>query len=194
MQPSKAWTIKEPQISARGAKSCTILNSLSDKVIFNLGIAEQPTRSPFGATSFGDEEAVRKTIEFDLDETQELSFTLFDNWAINYLKEHSEQIFKKQMSREEVVNVYKSPVSKKADYKGHLRCKIRTQGQYAARCWNTKGERIDMPHDLRNIPLCPRIHASHLWMMSREVGWVFHVTDLQIGDLVDACPFSTDLL
>ena len=60
--------LKDPQISARGAKSCPILNAQGNKVFFNLGSKSEPVSSPFGATSFNDEVTSRKTIEFNLTE------------------------------------------------------------------------------------------------------------------------------
>ena len=187
------WHLKDAQISARGAKSCTLQSSQKrEKVNFTLGSKAEPVTSPFGATSFNDEANMccRKTIEFNLTPELEESFREFDEWAIAYLSEHSERIFKKTFSADQVREGYKSPVTKKKEYRGHLRCKINMSGTAAIRCWNADKQRITMPVDLRNCELVPRISISHLWMMSREYGWVLQVNDLMICEGEELCPFA----
>ena len=182
--------LKDAQISARGAKSCPIINAQGDKVFFNLGSKDKPVSTPFGASSFNDEATSRKTIEFNLTEEQEEQFKRFDEWAIGYLSEHSERLFKKKLTPDQVREGYRSPVTKKGSYRGHLRCKINSSGTTMARCWNMEDKRREMPADLRNHEMVPRINVSHLWMMSREYGWVFQVNDLMVCEGVEVCPFA----
>ena len=182
--------LKDPQISARGAKSCPILNAQGDKVTFKLGSKSEPVSSPFGATSFNEEATSRKTIEFNLTPEQEEQFQQFDEWAIAYLSEHSERLLKKKLTPEQVREGYRSPVTKKGSYRGHLRCKINCSGVAMARCWSTEDKRREMPADLRNHEMVPRINISHLWMMSREYGWVLQVNDLMVCEGAEICPFS----
>ncbi len=184
------WHIKDPQISARGAKSCPVLKANGEKVFFNLGSKSEPVSSPFGATSFNDEATSRKTIEFNLTEEQEEQFKKFNEWAIGYLSEHSERLFKKKLTPDQVSEGYRSPVTKKGSYRGHLRCKINSSGTTMVRCWSTEDIRRELPADLRNHEMVPRINVSHLWMMSREYGWVFQVNDLMVCEGVEVCPFS----
>ena len=182
--------LKDPQISARGAKSCPILNAQGNKVFFNLGSKSEPVSSPFGATSFNDEATSRKTIEFNLTEGQEEQFKRFDEWAISYLSEHSERLFKKKLTPDQVREGYRSQVTKKGSYLGHLRCKINSSGIAMVRCWSTEDKRREMPADLRTHEMVPRINVSHLWMMSREYGWVLQVNDLMVCESVEECPFT----
>ena len=190
MLDTSNWQIKDPQISARGAKSCPVLKANGEKVFFNLGSKSEPVSSPFGATSFNDEATSRKTIEFNLTEEQEEQFKKFNEWAIGYLSEHSERLFKKKLTPDQVSEGYRSPVTKKGSYRGHLRCKINSSGTTMVRCWSTEDIRRELPADLRNHEMVPRINVSHLWMMSREYGWVFQVNDLMVCEGVEVCPFA----
>ncbi len=190
MLDTSNWHIKDPQISARGAKSCPVLKANGEKVFFNLGSKSEPVSSPFGATSFNDEATSRKTIEFNLTEEQEEQFKKFNEWAIGYLSEHSERLFKKKLTPDQVSEGYRSPVTKKGSYRGHLRCKINSSGTTMVRCWSTEDIRRELPADLRNHEMVPRINVSHIWMMSREYGWVFQVNDLMVCEGVEVCPFS----
>ena len=58
------WQLRDPTISAKGAKSCSLIKSPSnDKIFFTLGAKGQPVHTPFGASSYNDETSTRKTIE-----------------------------------------------------------------------------------------------------------------------------------
>ena len=120
----------------KGAKSARVEND-GQQMIFNLGDRENPVHNPFGATSFGDEVNTRQTIEFILDEKQDAHWAAFDKWAIAYLSEHSERLFKKVLTIDQVKDTYKSPVTRKDNYQPHLRCKINTTGEKACRAWKT---------------------------------------------------------
>ena len=185
-----SWQIKDPQISARGAKSCPVLNANGDKAFFTLGSKSEPVSTPFGATSFNDEATSRKTIEFNLTPEQEAQFQEFDEWAIGYLAAQSERLFKKKLTPDQIREGYRSPVTKKGSYRGHLRCKINVSGGAMARCWNDEDKRRELPADLRTHEMMARVCVSHLWMMSREYGWVFLVNDLMVCEGVEVCPFT----
>ncbi len=182
--------LKDPQISARGAKSCPLLNDNGDKFFFQLGSKANPASTPFGATAFNDEKTTRKTIEFNLTPEQEKGIAAFDEWAIKYLSQNSERLFKKKLSIEQVKEGYRSPMTKKGTYNAHLRCKVNTGGTAMVRCWDAHDKRVDLPQDMRNHELVPRINISHLWMMSREYGWVFQVYDLMVCETEETCPFE----
>ena len=66
------WALKDAVISTRGAKSCPLENTKCPgcSVTLNIGTADSPLTSPFGATSFGDENTQRKTLELSLESNQ----------------------------------------------------------------------------------------------------------------------------
>ena len=191
MDPS-TWTIRDPTISARGAKSCMLedMSREDRKIRFTLGSKDSPIQTPFGATTYNNEEAKRQTVEFFLDSEQENEFQGVVEWAHVYLATHSDRLFRKTMTPDQVAECFRSPVTRKDKYRPHVRCKIDTNGRYAVRCWDAEGNRRDLPSDLRGLQMVPRVLLSHLWCMSRECGLVLLVTDLMILDSgSDVCPF-----
>ena len=58
-------------------------------------------------------------------------------------------------------------------------------------CWDTDGQRIPLPDDLRGIPMSARVRVDRLWCMSKEYGLVLEVTDIQLYDVAadTSCPF-----
>ena len=188
------WQLRDCTVSARGAKSCALTKANNERVIVNLGSKAEPVRTPFGATSFGDEATARRTIEFSLNPEQVKQWQDFDEWAVQYLAKNSTRLFKKKQSVEEVRASYKSPVSQKGDYKPMLRCKVNVSGPTAVRCWNEADERstVPEPEDLRSFDLVPRITISHLWMMSKEMGWVLQINDLMCVAQPQVSPFAEE--
>ncbi len=193
MDPT-TWMIRDPQISARGAKYCMIEDSNpgspDGKIRFCIGSKLAPTSTPFGAGTFNGEEAKRKNIDFFLYTEQEDFLKQIHSWAVPYLSGQSERIFRKHITVEQVSECLKHPITQKGDYKAQIKCKLDTTGVNAVRCWNAEGERCQLPTDLRAYKMVPRILLSHLWCMQKDYGFVFLVTDLQLlGCEQDVCPF-----
>jgi hypothetical protein len=183
-------SLKDTQVSARGAKSCQVRGQDGTKITFVLGTSQEPVTTPFGANSFTEGEGGRKTLEFSLSAEQEKEWTAFDEWAVSYLAKNSYRLFKAIKTEEQIRENYRSPVQKKGDYRATLRCKVNVDGCHPVRCWNVNRERVDLPEDLRDTELVGKIILSHLWMMSKEYGFVMLCTDLQVRSSSTECPFE----
>jgi hypothetical protein len=116
-------------------------------------------------------------------------FEKFDAWAITYLAEHSARLFKKLLTADQVKEMYKPCVSQRGSYPATLRCKINIGGSTAVRCWNALDQRMAIPDDFRGYELLPRVHISHLWIMSRECGFVMNIHDCMCIQQSSECPF-----
>ena len=75
--------------------------------------------TPFGATSVNEADTARRTIEFSLNPAQEKEWEAFDAWSVTYFAKHSLRLFKRIMTEEQVRENYRSPVTKRGDYRGH---------------------------------------------------------------------------
>ena len=190
---TESFELAEAQVSARGAKTCT-LSGKDGKVLFKLGGNREPVSTPFGATTFNEEPTTRKTIDFRLTEAQAEEFQALDAWAHAYLEANSERLFKKKLTASQIAEHYRSPVSRKEGYAPLLRCKINTAGKNAVRVWDEDNERTSLPEDLRLFELVPRIQLSHMWVMGRDFGFVLNVQDLKVlNGAADApCPYTED--
>jgi hypothetical protein len=177
-----------PLVSARGAKSCALTDGTA-KCILSVGSRDSLLTTPFGASSFGEEQTQRKTIEFRLPPQWVEHFQSFDAWAIAYLTEHSERLFKKLLTEDQVREMYKPTVTQRGSYPATLRCKLNVGGSTAIRCWNALDQRMTIPEDFRAYDLLPRVNISHLWMMSKEVGFVLNVHDMMCIQQSSECPF-----
>ena len=185
------YKIGEVLVNGKGAKSARV-ESYGQPTIFNLGDREQPVISPFGAKSLGDEVNPRLTIEFKLNENPEAHWNAFRKSAIAYLAEHSERLFKKKLTLEQVQDGYHPTVKRHVAeaYEPLLRCKIDTTGRREVSYWTPEGVRREAPTDWRRVRVIPQLEIPNLWSMSREMGWVIQCTALRIFEESVECPFA----
>ena len=180
--------LAEPVVSSRGAKSCALSNN-GAKFVHTVGSRAEPLTSPFGAQSFNDESTTRKSIEFRLPGECTDFWDSFDAWAVTYITCHSNRLFGKPLTIEQVRDGYKPCVSRRGTYPATLRCKVNLSGSNVVRCWSPAEERIDVPQEFRGLELVARVSVMHLWVMNREFGFVLQPNDLMCSVVSQSCPF-----
>ncbi len=180
--------------TSNGSKICRLCDGDSPLVLM-----PEMMRSPFNAGTFDrDPHAKRLNLQLAIDDPSLLSsLQAFDEWMIDYVTEHSERLFKRAWTREQVKLGYVAVVRQPAK-EGHsplLKAKFDTEGRYALVCWNPNDERVLPIEDWTNAQIRPRLHFSHLWIMGSQFGAVVRLTDAKIlnkaqVDAVRTCPFQ----
>jgi len=119
-------------------------------------------------------------------------FDTFDLWAKAYLFQHSERIFKKQMTKHQIEESYHPTVKRHATgaHPPLLRTKIDTTGRRDVTSWTAEGVRREAPEDWRRVKVIPNLEISNLWCMGREMGWVIQCTALRVFEESCECPFA----
>ena len=182
--------LADASVSARGAKTCA-LTSTGVTLVLNVGSREAPLSTPFGATSFGEEQTDRKTVDFRLSGDTLAYFMALDEWMVNYAAQHSERLFTKKYTLAQCRENYKPCVRQQGSYPASLRCKVNTAGSGAVRCWDVLSQRMPLPDEFRNYELVPRVHISHMWQIGgRDFGLVINVTDCMCLARSTECPFA----
>ena len=165
------WQLADVHVTSKGAKQCQ-LSAAKEPVIY---IPDEALTVPFGLSSW--EESSRKNLELRCTSDVEPFFLQLDEWACAYLVQHSERLFKKKLTPEQVAENYRSPLTKKGDYPALLRSKIKTTGAARARIW-------------KDFLVKPKLHIRSLWIMGTTFGFTIECTDVQIVTPCRACPFS----
>jgi hypothetical protein len=109
---------------------------------------------------------------------------------VGYLVAHSERIFKKQLTEEQVRESFHPTLKRQGDYPPLLRTKINSTGRQACRYWTADQQKREPPEDWRSAELRPMLHLSHLWIMGRSCGLVVNATDLLVQESSGAFPFA----
>ena len=96
------WSLADVNVNAKGAKTCQLT---SDKGKVQQS-ADEFCTTPFGPSNFDkDPLATGQNLELRITSQLEAWFTQVDEWMVSYLFEHSERIFKKQLTLEQVREV-----------------------------------------------------------------------------------------
>ena len=180
----KAWKMGAAQGAEGGVKTYPLSVGGSE-----IMLQMQGCLSPFDASSLSG--GSRKTLTLRLPQVWDEPFGLMETALLKEVAVKSTALFGKQLSEEELVEMYK-PVSKKqeAKYPRNLRAKVNSTGFYACRYWDGERKKAETPADHAGLVFNAVVRLRSLWISAEAWGLVCEATDLQIltQEAVD-CPF-----
>ena len=180
----ESWVVGPIAQNTRGAKSAQIL-AHGQPPVKRLGTAADPLQTPFGASNF-DPGSTRHTIEFNLPKHEKEFFEQLDVWARKLLVKESPRLFKRQLSEQEVSQIYQSVIKKNGEYPDRVRCKFTVS---RLNHWGVDHKPREAPADYKACDLVPMIQVKNFYFASNTVGLVLELTDLLVRERVRECPF-----
>ena len=180
------WQLGDVQTSPKGIRSAPLTDSKGSPIIVHLADLQKALTAllapPLSTTRLHH----AKTFVFGLTPSLKRKLRpLIRTWQTTS-KKHAARLFKgKQMT-------YKPLLLTKDDYPPLIRCKINVRGTKACRCWTPTYERCEIPDDLRECRLVPRVQFKSLWVMGSDVGLSVEVLDLMVDQVPEECPFVND--
>ena len=159
----------------RGVLTCNLSNAHGKPLIFQLGSASAPLRSPFGAGVYGGAEENAKATRLNLDalitgrDDVIAKFREIDAQIVAWLKENQDKFRVRNASEN-----YRPLLVEDAEYgTTRIRFKMNTAGLNAAKGW-TMEDKARVPDlkkvNLRETPFILIFQISKLWSMSKELG------------------------
>ena len=111
-----------------------------------------------------------------------------DQWAISYCTLHSDRLFGKALSTEQVTDRY-NPIVKKSDkYPPFIKIKISDRG--APNFWDANKQSRQAPENWTACQMLCRARLVGFWFMGTSFGLSVQLTDAQIlAETSSACPF-----
>ena len=180
------WQLGDVQTSPKGIRSAPLTDSKGNPIIVHLADLQKALTAPFGYSAFNDPNAALQNICFRADSELQEKIATVDAYMADYIKTHAARLFKgKHMT-------YKPLLLLKDDYPALVQCNINVRGTKACRFWTPACERCEMPDDLRECRLVPRVQFKSLGVMGSDVGLSVEVLDLIVDQVPDACPFEND--
>ena len=163
-------------VTPHGARISAIKDGAGGSVILQ---PNEFLRIPFDPSAFNSEgDSQRLTMILEATRPLLEAFADLDEFLVGYLTEHSQRLFSKTLTADEVRANYCSCVRHSdKGYLPTLRTKIDLSGKHALHCWDGDGNRVDAPESWRNRWINPRLHVTHLWMMGPSFGVVVRLTD-----------------
>ena len=155
-----------------------------------------PLIAPFGPSNFDKNGTVAQRLSLDIRIDNDLMVTYFkglDAWAVPYLTEHSQRIFGRQMSLEQVSAIYRPCLRQKEGYDPLLHTKVTMDGEKATLFWDTKRQERAPPTYWRNARALYKLNIAFLWLSGGLCGFTINVVDCQVvSEQPDGreCPFG----
>ena len=137
--------ILDPQVSARSAKYALIDTKKlhgDGKLRITLGDKLIPCSTPFGVSTYNNDDATRKNIKFTVSPSDEARINSIYNWSMEYLAAKPEKFFKKPVSKDELQELFKHPIVKKQKYPPRLKCKIDMAGKKCSAVLGCKKRKV----------------------------------------------------
>jgi hypothetical protein len=124
----------------------------------------EATRCCFGPDKFDkDASAPRQNLQIRVSGEAAEYFRGLDDWAVDYISEHSERLVKEQLTVQQVRDAYHPTIRQTPGYEPLLRAKINMPNSCGAcRCWTAGGESHEPPVDRRDADVTPQVHISHI--------------------------------
>ena len=190
MANSNSLQLAEQQVNSRGAKFFPLSDTGGERVFWTFGSKSDPLSTQWGVSQFDPSAgSTRCNMDFICDTQMITSLSAFDAWARQYIEKNSHRLFNKTLTDGQVADGYKHTLIERGAYPSQVRCKINLSGPRAVRCWDEQGNPRDAPENWRACKFVAKVNASHLWIMSKEMGFVLNITDLQIFEESRVCPF-----
>jgi hypothetical protein len=182
------WRLAPVSLDARGNKRAAIL--ADGPIAVKLTNKDQPLRAPFGASLWQDAEGDRKNISFSCTPELDAWACTVDESVIRLASQSSVQLFGKQMTPNEVAEMY-TPWRKegKDDYPATVKCKINLAGKRPVRCFDAQDQPRAVPTEWREVGVVPAVAINSLWIQARTFGIVAEVTHARISEENVECPF-----
>ena len=139
---------------------------------------------------FSGEEVSRVNICFRLQSDVEDELVQLDEWVVKQATSHSERLFGKALSEEQVRAKYQ-PALKTSDkgYPPVLRAKMNISGKGVVKIWQDKKAR-EPPNPWSGCAVNGRLLLKSLYLMGGNFGCTFEVSDLEIvEEPASSCPF-----
>ena len=189
MATFERFELAEHQVNARGAKFCP-LSSGGERVHLTFRSKAQPLSTQWGPSSFDQNStSTRCNFDFVCDDGLASILKSLDVWARAYLEKNSQRLMGKALTSAQILDSYKPAHIERGSYPSQARCKINLGGPRAVRCWDENGQPRDPPSDWKSCRFVAKVNLSHLYIMSKEFGWVLNITDLHMFEESHVCPF-----
>ena len=182
-----ALVLQDVVTTSRGAKQIPMMQKDGRPLVWQ---PKAPLQPAFDASAFGDENATRVNLVFNPTDEVCAQLSSFDTWCKAELTKDSLRLFGQALSAEEIERRYQSAL-RRSDKSSMLsfRVEMNKSGRNAVRCWDTFRKPREQPASWVTCMVTPRLTLRSLWVMNKEVGPVFELSDALIDELSTECPF-----
>ena len=190
--PVSEFKLSQPLATKAGGRIAPITDKGNNAITIKPGV---DLRAPYGASTWGGEPSNRMNLDLSIPagSPEEAYFKQLDDWAVDAAFELRRELFKKDLSKEQVAGLLKPCLSYSTKFEGYyptLRTKISTEGPRKTRCWNADKQPVAVESvDFQASEITANLAVKGLWCQSNSFGFVFNVEDALCKEPPKACPF-----
>jgi len=190
--PTSEWKLAAPVATKGGGRLAPITDQGNNAIYVHPG---KDLRAPYGASTWGGEPSSRMNLDLSIPtgSSEEAYFKELDDWAIEHAFKMRREMFKKDLSKEQLASLLKPTLSYSTKFEGYyptVRSKLSCDGARKTRCWNAEKQPIPVETvDFQSCELTPILQVKGLWFQANSFGFVFNVSDCLCKEQSTECPF-----
>jgi hypothetical protein len=180
------WEVSDITTNARGVRSASILYN-GEPPRKRFGSVTTPLCTPYGVSSF--EDSTRMNLDFQLTKDLRGLLQQLDEWARKTLLKQSPRFFKRQVSKEELAQMYQSCVRKHERNGTKFEDTVRVKfTKSKLKHWGFNHDPVDPPKDYRECDLVGLVQVKQFVFSSNQVFLVLELSDLMVKENLRGCP------
>jgi hypothetical protein len=180
----QALSLGEPVISGKGGKS--VPASYDGKSVHWF---PGPQTVAFEPSAYSGEDVSRVNLVMRASPGAVQALTELDEHLIGLAAANSAKIFGKALDEQEVRLRYNAGLKRSEKYPATWKAKVNLSGRNQLRLWDEHKQPRSQPATWVGCCVRPRVWFRGLWVMSKEFGPLFEVSDLQLDEASVECPF-----
>ena len=181
--------VLDPVASAKGGQKNSVIVRDGQNAFWTLSTPVTPLWQPSAFKSVTGDATGRLSLCLQGDEAVMAEAQQLDTWAVEYATQHSDRLFGKTLTKDQVTDRYNG-IFKKADkYPPFLKIKLGTD-RNAPNFWDADKQKRDCPEDYTSCQLICRVRILGFWYMNTSFGLTCQLQDAQVtAESSVSCPF-----
>ena len=178
----------DPVANTKGQKNATIVQRDGQPALWTLTSSVKPLFQPssFNSTDSGG----RKTLCLSVPPEVMAEAVSLDTWAVSYAHHHSERLFGKVLTIEQVTERYMGVVKSHDKYPAYLKVKVAVDLRNQPTYWTPEKTKRGPPDDWVESELMCQFKIAGFWFMSASFGLSVQLANAQVTDAEpQVCPF-----
>jgi len=173
--------------NAKGQKNAVITHRDGRPAIWTLSSIVKPLFQP---SSFNSADNGRKSLCLSVPAEVMAEAMSLDEWAVSYAKHHSERLFGKALTLEQVKERYMGVVKTHDKYPAYLKVKIAVDLRNQPLYWTPEKTKRGPPEDWVESELMRQFKIAGFWFMASSFGLSVQLANAQVTDAApQVCPF-----
>jgi hypothetical protein len=177
----------DPVANAKGQKNAIVTQTDGQPALWTLTSTVKPLFSP---SSFNTTDNGRKSLCLSVPPDVMDEAVSLDTWAINYAQQHSERLFGKTLTLNQIKERYMGVVKTHDKYPAYLKVKIASDLRNQPLYWTPEKTRRGPPDDWIECELICQFKIAGFWFMSSSFGLSVQLANAQVAEVAPkVCPF-----